>query len=381
MTIALVNGRVLTQHGLQGGFAVLVDDGRVSGLALPSDARVRAAQRHDLGGCMLLPGFIDCQVNGGGGVLFNDAPTVDGIRAIGAAHRRFGTTGFLPTLISDDVEVMRAAIAAVDAAIVAGVPGVLGIHIEGPYLAPARKGVHDAAKLRLASADELDLVASLQHGVTVLTLAPERSTPEILRALDARGVILAAGHTAGDYAAIRAGLDAGVRGFTHLFNAMTPLQSREPGAVGAALEDPHSWCGLIVDGHHVHPTTLRVAIAAKAAGKMFLVTDAMPPVGSDAASFVLNGETITVRDGICRTADGILAGSALDMIGAVRNSVELLGLPLDEAARMASTWPADFLGLARTHGRIAAGYRADFTVIDDDFDVRETWIGGHRASA
>jgi N-acetylglucosamine-6-phosphate deacetylase len=381
MTIALVNGRVLTQHGLQGGFAVLVDDGRVSGLALPSDARVRAAQRHDLGGCMLLPGFIDCQVNGGGGVLFNDAPTVDGIRAIGAAHRRFGTTGFLPTLISDDVEVMRAAIAAVDAAIVAGVPGVLGIHIEGPYLAPARKGVHDAAKLRLASADELDLVASLQHGVTVLTLAPERSTPEILRALDARGVILAAGHTAGDYAAIRAGLDAGVRGFTHLFNAMTPLQSREPGAVGAALEDPHSWCGLIVDGHHVHPTTLRVAIAAKAAGKMFLVTDAMPPVGSDAASFVLNGETITVRDGICRTADGILAGSALDMIGAVRNSVELLGLPLDEAARMASTWPADFLGLARTHGRIAAGYRADFTVIDDDFGVRETWIGGHRASA
>jgi N-acetylglucosamine-6-phosphate deacetylase len=381
MTVALVNGRVLTRHGLQSGFAVLVDNDRISGLALPSDARVRAAQRHDLGGCMLLPGFIDCQVNGGGGVLFNDAPTVEGIRAIGAAHRRFGTTGFLPTLISDDVEVMRTAIAAVDAAIVAGVPGVLGIHIEGPYLAPARKGVHDAAKLRVASAAELDLVASLRHGVTVLTLAPERSTPEALRTLAARGVILAAGHTAGDYAAIRAGLDAGVRGFTHLFNAMTPLQSREPGAVGAALEDPHSWCGLIVDGHHVHPATLRVAIAAKAAGKMFLVTDAMPPVGSGATSFALNGETVSVRDGTCRTADGTLAGSALDMATAVRNTVQLLGLPLDEAARMASTWPADFLGLARSHGRIAAGYRADFTVVDDDFGVRETWIGSDRASA
>jgi N-acetylglucosamine-6-phosphate deacetylase len=271
---------------------------------------------------------------------------------------------------------MRAAIAAVDAAIVAGVPGVLGIHIEGPFLAPTRKGVHDAGKLRLASADELELVASLQHGVTVLTLAPECVPTPALRALVARGVIVAAGHTAGDYAAIRAGLDAGVRGFTHLFNAMTPLQSREPGAVGAALEDPHSWCGLIVDGHHVHPTSLRVAIAAKAPGKMFLVTDAMPPVGTQQSSFVLHGETVTVRDGRCQTADGTLAGSALDMAGAVRNSMELLGLPLDEAVRMASTWPADFLGLERSHGRIAAGYRADFAIVDDALRVRETWIGG-----
>jgi N-acetylglucosamine-6-phosphate deacetylase len=379
MTTALVNGRVLTGHGFQSGFAVLLDDGHVAGLALPSDPRVRTADIHDLGGRCLLPGFIDCQVNGGGGVLFNDAPTVEGIRAIAAAHRRFGTTGLLPTLISDDVEVMRAAIAAVDQAIAEGVPGVLGIHIEGPYIAPARKGVHDATKFRVPDAAELALVTSLERGITVLTLAPERVPADVLRKLVDSGVIVAAGHTAGDYAAIRAGLDAGVRGFTHLFNAMTPFTSREPGAVGAALEDPSSWCGLIVDGHHVHPASLRVAVAAKAPGKMFLVTDAMPPVGADDPSFVLNGETITARDGICRNADGVLAGSALDMARAVRNCVELLGLPLDEAARMASTWPADFLGLSRTHGRIAAGYRADFTVIDDDFRVHETWIGGVRA--
>ncbi|HEY8683494.1 MAG TPA: amidohydrolase family protein, partial [Rhodanobacter sp.] len=187
-----------------------------------------------------------------------------------------------------------------------------------------------------------------------------------------------AGHTAADHATTRAALAAGVRGFTHLFNAMTPLGSREPGVVGAALDDVDSWCGLIVDGQHVHPATLRVAIAAKARGKMLLVTDAMPPVGSDHPAFVLNGETITAKDGVCRTAQGVLAGSALDMAGAVRNAVQLLGLPLDEAVCMASTWPADFLGLGASHGRIAAGYQADLVVLDDDYHVRQGWIGGNK---
>ncbi|HEV2111102.1 MAG TPA: amidohydrolase family protein, partial [Gammaproteobacteria bacterium] len=175
---------------------------------------------------------------------------------------------------------------------------------------------------------------------------------------------------------VRRALDAGVRGFTHLFNAMTPLQSRAPGAVGAALEDRESWCGVIVDGHHVHPASLKVALAAKPRGKLFLVTDAMPPVGGPEKSFVLNGETITVREGVARTSDGVLAGSVIGMIDAVKNCVNLLGLPLEEAARMAATYPADFLGLGKTHGRIAPGYRADFTVVDAALKVRETWIGG-----
>jgi N-acetylglucosamine-6-phosphate deacetylase len=378
MLHALTNARVLTPDGWRDDLAVLLDGERIADLLPPSDPRLRDAQSHDLAGAMLLPGFIDVQVNGGGGVLFNEAPTVETIRRIGAAHRRYGTTGFLPTLISDRVEVMREALAAVEQALAEGVPGLLGIHLEGPYLASARKGVHDAKYFHAPSEDELALLCAPHRGVRLVTLAPDRVPPASIRALVAAGVIVCAGHTAADYETTRAALDAGVRGFTHLFNAMTPFGSREPGVVGAALEDAASWCGIIVDGHHVHPASLRVAIAAKARGRMLLVTDAMPPVGADRPDYVLNGETITVKDGICQTAAGVLAGSALDMATAVRNTVQMLGLPLDEAVRMASTWPAEFLGLSESHGRIAAGYRADLVVMDDDFHVRASWLGGNR---
>ncbi|GAA0717457.1 N-acetylglucosamine-6-phosphate deacetylase [Dokdonella soli] len=376
MATALINGRALTDTGFRYDLAVLIVGDCIVALAPAIDPRVRAAQVVDLAGNMLLPGFIDCQVNGGGGVLFNDAPTVETIRRIAGAHRRFGTTGFLPTLISDDTDVMRAAIAAVDAAIEQGVPGVLGIHLEGPYIAPARRGAHDASKFRALDDTELERVCSLRNGRTVLTLAPERVTPERVRALVARGVIVCAGHTAATYDETRAALAAGVRGFTHLYNAMSPLQGREPGVVGAALEDRETWCGVIVDGHHVHPASLRVALAAKPRGKLMLVTDAMPPVGSDTDTYTLAGATITCRNGRCETADGVLAGSALDMAGALRNTVASLGLSLDEAARMASTYPAEFLGIAHNHGRIAPGFRANLVELDADFAVRRTWIAG-----
>jgi N-acetylglucosamine-6-phosphate deacetylase len=355
---------------------VLLDGPRIAAVLPASDPRVRDAQQHDLAGATLLPGFIDVQVNGGGGVLFNDAPTVETIRQIGVGHRRYGTTGFLPTLISDDADVMRAALDAVEQALAEGVPGLLGIHLEGPYLAPARKGVHDPKFFRVPGADELALLCAPHRGVRLITLAPDQMPTASIRALAASGVIVCAGHTAADYATTRAALDAGVRGFTHLFNAMTPFGSREPGVVGAALDDAESWCGIIADGHHVHPASLRVAIAAKARGKMVLVTDAMPPVGADSPEYKLNGETIIVKDGICQTASGTLAGSALDMAGAVRNAVEMLHLPLDEAARMASTYPADFLGLGASHGRIAAGYQADLVALDADYRVRQSWIAG-----
>lgn len=379
MSIALVNGRVLTAQGFRDDLAVLIDGRDIQSLLPLADLPAQAA-RHDLQGASLLPGYIDAQVNGGGGVLFNNAPNVDALRRIGEAHRQFGTTGFLPTLISDDADVMREAIAATRAAIEAGVPGVLGIHLEGPYLAPARKGTHDAGKFRVPDQAEIAMAASLDNGVTLLTLAPERMPLESIRDLVARGVIVAAGHTAGTYEEIRAGLQAGISGFTHLYNAMSPLQGREPGAVGAALEDRHSWCGIIADGHHVHAGSLRVALAAKPVGKVFLVTDAMPPVGSDDPSYVLYGETITVQDGVVRNAAGSLAGSALDMATAVRNAVQMLGLSLEEAARMASTYPADFLGLSSTHGRIAPGYRADLVAVDADLKVVGTWIHGQHAA-
>lgn len=377
MATALVNARVLAADGWRDG-AVVVENGRIRELATRAPAD---ADTHDLSGRTVLPGFIDCQVNGGGGVLFNDEPTAAGIRAIGAAHRRFGTTGFLPTLISDALDKMRTAIAATDTAIAAGVPGVLGIHLEGPFISQARKGVHAAKFLHTPDAGELRVAASLQHGKTVLTLAPECVAPAEINWLVQAGVVVSAGHSAADYTTARAALDAGVRGFTHLYNAMSPLTSRAPGMVGAALDDTNAWCGVIVDGHHVAPASLRVALKAKPRGKVFLVTDAMPPVGAADPSYVLNGETITVRDGICQTATGTLAGSALSMIDALRNTIGMLDVPLDEAARMASTYPADFLGLGASHGRIEAGHRADFTVLDTDLRVTETWIGGERRSA
>ncbi|MES5813364.1 N-acetylglucosamine-6-phosphate deacetylase [Pseudoxanthomonas sp. Soil82] len=378
-TRALVNARVLVDDGFRDDLAVLLGDrGDIAALVPASQARTQADEIDDLAGGWLAPGFIDAQVNGGGGVLFNNDTSVEAIAAIGRAHRRFGTTGFLPTLISDDAEVMARAIGATRAAIAAGVPGVLGVHLEGPYIAPARKGTHDAGKFRVPDAAEVAMATSLDNGITLITLAPEQVPLATIRAMAARGAIVVAGHTAASYEQARAGLEAGLRGFTHLYNAMSPLQGREPGAVGAALEDRDSWCGVIVDGVHVHPGSLRVALAAKPRGKLFLVTDAMPMVGSGDPAFALYGEVITAVDGVVRNAAGALAGSALDMATAVRNCVRLLGLPLDEAARMASTYPADFLGLGGRCGRIAAGLQADLVLLDESLAVRSTWIAGVR---
>lgn len=373
---AFVNGRVLGERGFESDLCVIVEDGHI--VAVVPGVAPAGAQVVDLQGRYLVPGFIDTQVNGGGDVLFNDAPTVDGLRRIAQAHRRYGTTGLMPTLISDDVAVMLRAIDAVRETIAQRVPGILGIHLEGPYLASARKGVHDPGKFHTPDADELDRIASLGVGKTMLTLAPERFDNATLQALAARGVLVCAGHTAADYPRLREAFAHGVRGVTHLFNAMTPMGSREPGGVGAAIEDPNSWCGVIVDGEHVHDASLRIAIAAKPRGKIMLVTDAMPPVGGEREDFVLYGQTMTCRDGKCSTADGTLAGSALDMAGAVRNTVRRLGLPLDEACRMASTYPAEFLGLGHELGRIAPGYRADLVTLNDDLQVRDSWIGGAR---
>ncbi|MBB3823187.1 N-acetylglucosamine-6-phosphate deacetylase [Xanthomonas arboricola] len=378
-TQALCNARVLTDDGLQDGLVVVLAGTQIQAIVPADDACVAQAHtRVDLGGAILLPGFIDIQVNGGGGVLFNNARDPQALATIAAAHRRFGTTGMLPTLISDTAEVMAEAIDATRQAIAQGVPGVLGIHLEGPYLSPARKGTHDAHKFRVPDAHEIAVDTSLDNGVTLITLAPERVPLDDIRAFVAGGAIVFAGHTAATYEQARDGIASGVSGFTHVYNAMSQLAGREPNAVGAALEDPNVWCGVIVDGVHVHPASLRVALAAKPRGKLLLVTDAMPMVGSDSPSFDLYGETITAVDGVVRNADGALAGSALDMATAVRNSVQWLGVDLAEAARMASTYPAQCIGLGDRLGRIAPGYQADLVLVDAEVQVLGTWIGGQR---
>ena len=381
MSLALVNGRMLLGAGRDGGGftegrAVLIADGRISEILAEGDRRIRKVPRHDLDGALLLPGFLDLQVNGGGGVLFNDSPSVEAIRAIGSAHRRFGTTGFLPTLISDDLDVVARAIAAVRSAIESGVPGVLGIHIEGPFLNVERKGVHDPAKLRELDTSAVGLLTSLRIGRTLVTLAPEMTTPEIIRGLVAAGVVVSAGHTNATYAQITTALRHGLTGFTHLFNAMSPLTGREPGTVGAALEDTASWCGIIVDGLHTNPVVLRIALRCKPQERFMLVTDAMPSVGTNFTSFELQGRRILVSGTVCVDEDGRLAGSNIDMASCVRNAVEMLGVSLPQAVRMGSEWPAEFLGLGNDTGRIAAGYRANLVATDDQLRVLETWIDG-----
>ena len=348
MPIALINGRVLRGTSLVSGQCVLIGEGRIQDILPAEDPRCRGLERVDLGGALLLPGFIDIQVNGGGGVLFNDAPSVQTIRQIGRAHRRFGTTGFLPTLISTDLEVVSQAIEATRAAIAAGVPGVLGIHIEGPFLSMERKGVHDPAKLRELDDSALGLLSSLGAGRTVVTLAPEVTTPQIIRQLADAGVIVSAGHTNATYAEVTEALRNGLRGFTHLFNAMSQLTSREPGVVGAALEDQSSWCGIIADGEHIAPPVLRLALRCKPHERFMLVTDAMPPLGTDIRSFELQGRRITVDGLVCYDEEGRLAGSNTDLATCVRNVIEMLGLPLHEAVHMASLYPA----------RVSSGCRA-----------------------
>ncbi|OQW47516.1 MAG: N-acetylglucosamine-6-phosphate deacetylase [Proteobacteria bacterium SG_bin6] len=372
---ALIGATLLLPSGPARGQAVVIEHGRIAAVtaadALPPEAMVE-----DLAGGWLLPGFIDTQVNGGGDRLFNDAPSVETIRAIAAAHRRFGTTGLLPTLISDDVGVIEAAITAVEAAIAAGVPGVLGIHIEGPHLNPAKRGIHDATKFTALDPAMIARLCAPSRGVRLVTLAPELAPPGAIRTLSDHGVIVAAGHSMASYAETRAALDQGLAGFTHLFNAMTQLGSREPGMVGAALEDRRSRFGLIVDGWHVHPASLRVALAARGIDGAMLVTDAMPVVGGARPSFSLGGREITTVDGACRDAQGTLAGSALSMAQAVRNAVGLLGCTLTEGSRMASANPAAFLGLDRHTGAIAVGYQADLVQLDQDLRVRRSWIAG-----
>ncbi|MEP6548763.1 MAG: N-acetylglucosamine-6-phosphate deacetylase [Gammaproteobacteria bacterium] len=376
MRTALVNGRLLTGEGLVSGQTLLLADGRIEALVAPQDSRCRDAATVDLQGQLLLPGFIDVQVNGGGGVLFNDDPSPASIRAIGAAHRQFGTTGFLPTLISDDLGTIGRAITAVQAALDAGMPGVLGIHIEGPFLNGARRGVHDVKHLRLLDTSLVSLLCELRGGRTVLTLAPEMTTPEIINKLAAGGIVLSAGHSEASFSQTMQAIAHGLRGFTHLFNAMAHLKPRDPGIVGAALYDESTWCGIIVDGHHVDPIMLTLALRCKRHDRFMLVTDAMPTVGSSHTTFVLQGRTIQVVDGVCRDENGTLAGTALDMAAAVRNAVSMLGLDIASAARMASEYPAEFLGLGNELGHIAPGYRANLVLLDDKLHVQTTWIEG-----
>jgi N-acetylglucosamine-6-phosphate deacetylase len=358
--------------------AVVIEAGDILALVPRQKLPTAVPMRKLPDGVWLAPGFIDVQVNGGGDVLFNDAPTIEGIGAIAAAHRRFGTTSLLPTLISDTTEKMQMASAAIAAAR-EQMPGVLGIHFEGPFLSPERAGVHDPAMLRAPSSEDIEIIMDQRNGVTVVTLAPERVPPDLIRQLAGAGIRIALGHSMATYSQTRTAIADGLSGFTHLFNAMRPLVSREPGPIAAALETPGMFYGLIVDGEHVAPPMLRLAL--RGLSQAMLVTDAMPPVGGAGKPFMLAGKEILVASGRCATTDGILAGTVLDMASAVRNCVRLLELKLPEALRLASAAPADFLGVADRLGYLASGHRADMVALDPTkIAVLETWVSGQEFS-
>jgi len=350
--------------------AVVVDGARIVGLVPQADLVRTIPVRVLPDGAWLAPGFIDLQVNGGGDVLFNDQPTVEGICAIAAAHRKFGTTSLLPTLITDSAEKMRLALHTADVA-AAREPGVLGVHLEGPYLSPERPGVHDARHIRQPGPDDLALLTAPRNGVLLVTLAPEVVPPGFIARLVAAGVRVSLGHSMATYRQAGAAMAEGLTGFTHLFNAMRPMSSREPGPIVQALESADAWYGLIVDGVHVDPAMLRLALRGR--GRAMLVTDAMPPVGGNQTGFDLVGKNIAVFDGRCVTDDGTLAGMAT----AVRNCVRLLDVPLPDALRFASAHPAAFLGLEQMLGQLAPGYRADLVAFDpNDITVLATWVAG-----
>ena len=376
----LTGSQVLTKDGLVSGLSVLIENGTILDI-LPEAAAADATIRRLPEGSILAPGFIDVQVNGGGGVLFNESPTVAGALAIAAAHRRFGTTSLLPTVITDRPEVMRAGTAAARAAMRLPKSGIAGIHLEGPFISPRRPGVHDPALIRTMDAADADWLAGQAAGLPLLlTVAPEEVADDQLKRLASSGIILSAGHTAASAERISQAIGFGLRCFTHLFNAMPPLAGREPGPVGAALIDQSAWCGLIVDAVHVHPISLAAALAARPADRMLLVTDAMSVLGTDADGFDLYGQRILRRNGRLEREDGTLAGADLDMAAAVRNMVGLLGCSVEQALRMAATYPADLMRLT-DRGRIAPGLRADLVLLSAGLQPLGTWLEGDWSAA
>ena len=354
-------------HEIKRHHTITVENGVIAKLEKRSES-------DDLHSGLLTAGYIDTQVNGGGGFLFNQSPDLETICSIGRTHQTYGTTGWLPTLVTDTLDQMERAANAVAAARSIPESGVLGIHFEGPHLSTEKKGVHPERFIRKMTDSELNLFSRADLGKVVVTLAPENVAPECISELVNSGVIVSLGHSNASFEQTRLALAAGATGFTHLFNAMSAFTSREPGMVGAALLDETSYCGLIMDGVHVHPATAKIAINTKK--NMMLVTDAMSPVGTEQTTFELFGESIVRNNNVLRDSHGRLAGSVLDMSTAVNNCSSMLELDKVRALKMATLNPAKFLGLDNQYGSLEIGKKASMILIDEDGKVLSSWIDG-----
>ena len=348
---ALVGAQIFDGSTLIDDHAVLTDGASVQ--VLPAADVPQGCASKSLEGGILMPGFVDLQVNGGGGLMFNADPSLATLETMAAAHRSLGTRAFLPTLITDTREKTASAIAAVQAAITAGVPGILGLHLEGPHLSVARKGAHDASLIRPMHDDDLTVLLAAAGTLPnlMITLAPESVTLAQITTLTQAGVIVSLGHSDTDYDTAQRAFEAGAHCTTHLFNAMSQLGSRAPGLVGATLDNRSASAGLIADAIHVHPATIRMALAAKRGpGEIFLVTDAMACAGSDMTEFTLNDRKITRARGRLQLQDGTLAGADLSMARALEVMVQDVGDTPERAFARATSIPAGLLSDARGYG-------------------------------
>jgi N-acetylglucosamine-6-phosphate deacetylase len=376
---AIENGRIFDGESWHEGETLLIRDGRFAGFCPPGQAP-SDAERIDARGGVVVPGFIDLQVNGGGGVMFNDDQSVEGIRRICAAHARFGTTALLPTLITDTQEITVAAIKAGLQAKAEHVPGFLGLHLEGPHLSTARKGAHDPDLIRPMTEEDLTRLEAVgrRFDAIMITVAPENVTEDQVARLKAAGYTVSLGHTNASYETASRYAAAGASCATHLFNAMSQMENRSPGLVGAALDLGGLNAGIIADGYHVHKGSMSAALRAKRGpGHIFVVTDAMSTIGTDLTGFTLNGRQIYRTDGKLTLADGTLAGADIDMFSSIRFLIDVVELSFEEAVRMASVYPADVMGVGSSKGRIAEGFDADFVMLSPEArHLASTWISG-----
>ncbi|NWJ23355.1 N-acetylglucosamine-6-phosphate deacetylase [Rhizobium sp. RM] len=376
---ALVGTRIFDGTTWHEGKALLIDGGRVSQI-IDREALPSGTISIDAAGFLMVPGFVDLQVNGGGGVMFNNQPDVEGVARICAAHAKFGTTALMVTLITDRPDVTAKAAQAGIVAWNDKVPGFLGLHFEGPHLSVARKGTHDPNLIRKMESGDLALLTATKADLPYIltTIAPESVSTEQVSALRQAGIIVSLGHTEAGFSVAKNYADAGASMVTHLFNAMSPLGHREPGLVGAAISSSKLDCGLIADGFHVDPAAMGIALRAKnGPGRIFLVTDAMSTIGTNDDGFELNGRRVYRNGGRLTLADGTLAGADIDMLSCIRFVHEKLQIPLEEALRMASTYPAQAIA-ASGKGELLPGFDADFVLLTPSLDIDSTWIGGEK---
>ena len=374
---ALVNGRIFTGHEILDNHAVVIADGLIERVC-PRDALDAAIAQQDVAGAFIAPGFIDLQLNGCGGVQFNDdinALSVETLEIMQRANEKSGCTSYLPTLITSTDALMRRAVETMRAYLAKHQNQAIGLHLEGPWLNKAKKGTHNPELIRLPDAERVDFLCANADVITKVTLAPENTGSEVIRQLRDAGIIVSAGHSNATYEEAKIGFSAGVSFATHLYNAMPTFAGREPGLIGALFDSPDVYCGIIADGLHVHYANVRNAKRIKG-DKLVLVTDATAPAGASIDQFIFAGKTIYYRDGLCVDENGTLSGSALTMIEAVQNSVEHCGIALDEALRMATLYPAQAMGVEKQLGTVEAGKVANLTVFTRDYQITKTFVNG-----